>query len=228
MKGVFIIKKLKIFIDESGDFGFSKNSSALYIASFVMYDSEKNIQKDINYLNRKLKELNFKGMIHINPLIAKRDEYNYMSYEERKKIFFTLFHFCTRLDIKIKTIIVNKKYVNNKYNLKKSLYKEINKMFLINKDYFNKFQQIIIYYDNGQEDLTEILKVIFSNVKTIWIEMFDHEKEKLFKIADLLTTIDKVEYKRKNKIKLSNNEKYFFEIDDLRIRLKQIKSKRLK
>lgn len=67
-------KKLKIYIDESGDFGFSKNSSELYVISFILYDTSKTINNSLTYLKKKLQVINNNEMIHTSPLICNRDE----------------------------------------------------------------------------------------------------------------------------------------------------------
>lgn len=48
------IKRLNIFIDESGDFGFVKGSSDLYAVSFTLHESSDSIESELKYLNEKL------------------------------------------------------------------------------------------------------------------------------------------------------------------------------
>ena len=62
---MIIIKRLNIFIDESGDFGFSKGSSKLYAVSFTLHESADSIKNELAYLNEKLNKLNYDGMIHL-------------------------------------------------------------------------------------------------------------------------------------------------------------------
>lgn len=62
---MIIIKRLNIFIDESGDFGFVKGSSDLYAVSFTLHESSNSIENELKYLNTKLDELNYNGMIHL-------------------------------------------------------------------------------------------------------------------------------------------------------------------
>lgn len=48
------IKRLNIFIDESGDFGFIDGSSDLYAVSFTLNESSDSIKSELEYLNEKL------------------------------------------------------------------------------------------------------------------------------------------------------------------------------
>ena len=92
--------KLKIYVDESGDFGFTEKSSELYVVSFVFHDTSKSLKTKIDFLNEKLKSLNYNGMIHTAELIANRNEYAKMKLEDRQSIFLALFYFAIKCDIK--------------------------------------------------------------------------------------------------------------------------------
>ena len=221
------MSKLKIYVDESGDFGFTEKSSELYVVSFVFHDTSKSLKTKIDFLNEKLKSLNYNGMIHTAELIANRKEYARMKLEDRKKIFLALFYFTYNSNISLSSIIINKKYLNNKSQLSNNIEKQIIKMLEINKKCFSKFDSIIIYYDNGQEKLGNILKKTFSKYNYEIIEEFNHKEERLFQVADMLTIIDKLNYKRKEKLKLNSNEKYFLSIEEYRKLIKEINHKRL-
>lgn len=205
------IKRLNIFIDESGDFGFVKGSSDLYAVSFTLHESSNSINNELNYLNRKLNELNYNGMIHLAYLVAKRWDYSHFDLEKRKSIFWAIFYFSNRVKVKIKTIIIDKKYINKKMQLNIALAREIGKIITENKNYFNSFDKIVIYYDNGQETLATILDTLFATNPNVERRTeFDHAKKRLFQVSDMLTVIDKLDYKRKNNIAFTKAEKYFF------------------
>ena len=222
------IKRLNIFIDESGDFGFSDGSSDLYAVSFTLHESSNSIKNELEYLNKKLEQLNYDGMIHLAYLVAKRGDYSHFDFERRKSIFWAIFYFSNKVKVKIRTVIVDKKYINRKNQLNVVLAREISKFIEDNKDYLNSFDKVVIYYDNGQETLATILDTLFapnSNVERR-IE-FDHKQKRLFQVSDMLTIIDKLDYKRKNNIPFTNSEKYFFKGKDFRHIINLLKSKRI-
>ena len=96
-----------------------------------------------------------------------------------------------------------------------------------NKDYFLKFDNIIVYYDNGQEKLMNILKECFSSFNIKIIEDFNHEEERLFQVADMLCVLEKIVNYQKNKVKFNNQEKYFFKSLELLQKIKDINKKNL-
>lgn len=221
------MSKLKIYVDESGDFGFTEKSSELYVVSFVFHDTSKSLRTKIDFLNEKLKSLNYNGMIHTAELIANRKEYAKMKLEDRKKLFSSLFYFALKCDIKTKSIVVDKKYKNNKIQLRQDIINKIKIMLENNKDYFLKYDNIIIYYDNGQEKLKNILKAVFEHYNYELIEDFNYEEERLFQVADMLCVLSKVDFKSNKNVILNNQEKYFFSTFEIEKKIKDLYKKNL-
>ena len=94
-------------------------------------------------------------------------------------------------------------------------------------DYFNKFDKIVLYYDNGQEYLAVILESIFQRFDNFEHKIeFNHVQKRLFQVSDMLTYIDKYDYKFKNKMKFTKGELFFFSKEDIRKILKELKKKR--
>ena len=66
------MKRLNIFVDETGYFGFENGLSQLYGVSFTFHDQNNDITPEINNLNDRLKRIGYTGMIHMANLIMKR------------------------------------------------------------------------------------------------------------------------------------------------------------
>lgn len=95
------------------------------------------------------------------------------------------------------------------------------------ENYFSKFDKIVMYYDNGQEILGTILDSIFYRFDSFEHRIdFDQKEKRLFQVSDMLTYIDKYDYKYKNKLSFSKSEKYFFGFEEIRRILKEINKKR--
>ena len=221
------MKRLNIFVDETGEFGFGEGSSKLYGVSFTFHDQDNDIMSEIIKLNSKLEKNGFTDMIHMADLIMKRKEYSNFSIEKRKSIFNSIYQFSRRIPVKYRTIIINKNYTDNGRILKQQLSYEINKMIKENDKYFKKFDKIVMYYDNGQEVLGTILDAIFSRYENFEHRVeFNHKEKKLFQVSDMLTYIDKYDYKYKNKMSFTKSEKYFFNFEEIRKILKELQKKR--
>jgi hypothetical protein len=223
-----IIKRLNIFVDETGDFGLSKGSSGLYGVSFTFHEQIYDITSDITKLNNNLDKLGYTNMIHMADLVMRRGDYQYFKLAYRKRIFISIYQFARKIPVKYKTVIVEKKYTDNVEILKKKLDIEINSMLETHKEYFAKFDIIVMYYDNGQEILGKILDSQFIRFKGFEHRKdFNHTEKRLFQVSDMLTYIDKYEYKKRNKIPFTNSEKYFFNTGEINKILKELNKKRL-
>ena len=221
--------RLNIFIDESGDFGFTKGSSELYGVSFTIHESDKNIKNELKYLNDRLKKANYDGMIHLADLVAKRGEYANFNLEKRKNIFWSIFYFSKRVDVKIHTIMVDKRFKNNRVQLNRELAYRINEFFYQISEYMNEFDKVVIYYDNGQEALGAILDTLLLNRMNVEHRVnFNHKEKRLFQVSDMLTFIDKIVYKYNHEIELTKAEKYFFSVKEILGIIRQLKPKRWK
>ena len=222
------IKRLNIFIDESGDFGFVDGSSELYGVSFTLHESADSITNDLGYLNNRLKKANYDGMIHLADLVAKRGDYSYFKLEQRKDIFWSIFYFSKRVKVKIHTVIIDKRFKNNKAQLNRELALEINQFFDSIKDYMDEFEKVVVYYDNGQEALGAIIDTLLITKNNVEHRIeFNHKEKRLFQVSDMLTFVDKIVYKHNNNIPLTKSEKYFFSVKDILGIIRQLRSKRL-
>ena len=222
-----IKRRLNIFIDESGDFGFKEGSSELYAVSFTIHESDDLIVNELEYLNSRLKKVDYNGMIHLADLIARRGEYAYFNLEQRKYIFWSIFFFSKRVKVKIHTIIVDKRFKNNKTQLNREMAYKINNFFNSISSYMSEFEKVVVYYDNGQDALGAIIDTILLNKTNIEHRVeFDHKEKRLFQVSDMLTFVDKVVYKHQNNMPMTKSEKYFFSIKDILGIVRQLKSKR--
>jgi len=221
------MRRLNIFVDETGEFGFGKGASELYGVSFTFHEHDNDIIPELNVLNDRLSKIGYTNMIHMADLIMKRGDYFTFSIDTRKNIFKSIYHFSRKIKVKYKTIIIDKRYTNNGRILRQQLSYEINKMIKDNEQYFEKFNQIVMYYDNGQEVLGTILDSIFMRFDGFEHRVdFDHKEKRLFQVSDMLTYIDKFDYKYKNKMSFAKSEKYFFTDDEIRKILRELNKKR--
>lgn len=192
---------LSIFVDESGDLGFSKDSSKYYIISLVMHEQKDN-------LNAYYDSIKGKGTFHAGPLIRKEEKYKDLTISDRKKIFHDFFVFAIKLPLKIKSFVFDKKVYEDIEKLENKISSEV-AYYLMKDDYFKGFD-IIIYYDNGQNQLSKTLQEAFK-ISCLKYEFKDGAKQenyRLFQVADLVATIKLIEIKLKNGV-MSNSELVF-------------------
>lgn len=209
---LLFMRELSVFVDESGDFGEYDFHSPYYILSFVFHDQNVDINNELNYLDKKLNDLGLKDhAVHTGPIIRQEKEYFDVDFQTRQKILKTLMAFFRSIDIKCKTLYVEKKHKVDEIELVGDLSKQLSRFIKDNLDFFQLFDSVKIYYDNGQIPVTKILSSVFSitlnNVQ--FKRAVKPSRYRLFQIADMICTMELIRLKMDDRI-LSKSELHFF------------------
>ena len=209
------MKELSIFIDESGDFGKFDINCPYYIVSLILHEQSSDINQAVERLNLALSEIGLNNhTVHTGPLIRREGQYRHENISKRFKIFGKLFSFTRNVPIKYKNLIVDKKLSDNNFiKINQSLSKQLAEFIRDNLAYFSQFDKIIVYYDNGQTQLTNILISIFStffNDDTVEYRSAFPEQYRVYQSADLICTLTLLAHKIKNNIPLTKSELNFF------------------
>lgn len=224
-------KIVSVFIDESGDFGEYDKNCPYYLVSMVLHNQSIDVSKDIEFLDKKIVSLGFPiHAVHIGPLIRRESIYKqYEDYGMRTGLLNAIYHFTRQLDINYICTVIKRSecpdFISLNSKLSRELFNALNKY----RELFDGYEKIIVYYDNGQHELTKILtsvfSILFSNVEFRRVKPADY---KLFQVADLICSWELLALKAENG-GFSESEKDFFDSprDFKRNRLKLIRNKRL-
>ena len=206
------MKELSIFVDESGDFGKYDYHAPFYIISMVLHNQNIDIEKDLRALENELNNIGWPNhCVHAGPVIRSEEEYRGYDLKDRQKILMKMMSFIRHLDIRFKSIYIEKKHIEDSVEATGKLSKQIAAFIRDNYDFFCGFDAVKIYYDNGQVEVTRVLSSVFNalleNVEFRKVIPADY---RLFQVADLICTLKLTELKLNNHL-LSKSEIYFFE-----------------
>ncbi len=207
------MRELSIFIDESGDFGDYQEHCPFYIISFIFHNQECSITEQVEKLDQFLEYNNLKRHnIHTAPLIRKEKSYKDTDISLRSKLFRQLFNFVRSVDISYKTIVVDKRTYKNQMDIVKMITKELSSFIRNNYSFFQQFENIIVYYDNGQVQLNKTLVAIFGAMfgENIDFRGIEPNNFKLFQAADLICTLELIKNKLSCGKSLTASEQKFF------------------
>lgn len=204
-------KILSVFIDESGDFGPYRPHSPYYIVAMVLHNQSIDMIEPIRHFETHLQNLGYPPhAIHTGPLIRREAVYKNISMKNRKQLFHALFHFARKLDIHYICAKIKKAECSDITSLTLKLSKEISRILYSCENYWKHFDRIIVYYDNGQVELTKILTSVFSTLYThVNFRKVTPADYKLFQIADLICTMELLSEKSETR-SFSNSELEFF------------------
>lgn len=93
------MKRLNIFVDETGEFGFAKGSSNFYGISFTFHEQDNDISLELENLNKRLERIGYTDMIHMANLILHRGDYAKFDIKMRKSIFNAIYQFSRKIPI---------------------------------------------------------------------------------------------------------------------------------
>lgn len=205
-------KILSIFIDESGDFGPYEAHAPYYLVSMVLHNQNTDISKNIKIFDSHLLSLGYQNhAIHTGPLIRRESVYSNDLIEERKRLFNALFNFARKLDFQYCCIKVKKSECPDVITMTSKISKALSDVLRSNESFWNNFNKVIIYYDNGQIELTKILTSVFSTLYThVEFRKVKPLDYKLFQIADLICTMELLAKKAENN-SFTNSEMEFFD-----------------
>ena len=208
-----LMKELSVFIDESGDFGEITERPAYYLVTLLFHDQKNEITSNIKKLEDSTKNSGFNfEYIHTGPVIRREDVFAGLSIDERRKLLFKMLNFIASSPIVYEMAVVNRKEAPDKISLSGKLGREISNVIVKHKAFFDGFDKIIVYYDNGQIELGAILNTVFSiHFSNVEFRKAEPQKYRLLQAADFICSMELLKIK-KNENRLSKSEKQIREI----------------
>lgn len=204
------MSELSIFIDESGEFG---NNSEYYLLTLVFHNQANDIGAELLLLESKLDELGYSKSqpVHTGPIIRREGEYRNVSLAARRAVISRLYAFARRINISYVTFTIKKKECPSNIALKSRLAKELSLFIQENLPYLTTFDKVIVYYDNGQAAITDLVNMVFSALLfEVDFRKVNPSDYRIFQTADLLCSLELSRAKTEDHT-FSRSEEVFFE-----------------
>ena len=182
------MKELSIFIDESGDFGEITERPAYYLVTLLFHDQKNDIASNVKNLRIVPRIPDLILSIYIRDLLL--DVFSGLSIDERRKLLFKMLNFIVSSPIAYEMAVVNRKEAPDKISLSGKLGREISNVIVKHKVFFDGFDKIIVYYDNGQIELGAILNTVFSiRFSNVEFRKAEPQKYRLLQAADFICSM---------------------------------------
>ena len=177
----------------------------------VFHNQNYDMNKELAILEESLTHIGWSNhCVHAGPVIRSEEEYKGYSIKDRQGILKRMMSFVRHLDIRFKSIMIEKKHINDSVEATGKLSKQLAVFIRENMEFFYSYDVVKVYYDNGQVEVTRILSSVFNalleNVEFRKVTPADY---RLFQVADLICALKLVELKAGDHA-LSKSEKYFF------------------
>lgn len=209
---------MSVFIDESGDFGAYENHAPYYLVSMVLHDQSVDIHPAIDGMDQRIRNLGYENhALHTGPLIRREPIYENDSIENRRNLFHILYYFSRKLNYRYICVKLKKRECKDEIDMTAKLSKKIATAIRLNAEYFEQFNRIVVYYDNGQIEMTKILTSVFnslySNVEFRKVRPVEY---RLFQVADLVCTMELLSLKSESNAFTKSESDFFRSIRTFR------------
>lgn len=206
------MRELSIFIDESGDFGSLQGHSPFYVLSLVFHDQSDDITTHLAKIHGALQA---RGLapdhaIHTGPLIRRERDYEWMGMPERRAIFRVLVDFVRTSDVSYHSWVFSKREHSDSDRLVGAMSRKLGALIRGHHEFFTAWDRVVIYYDNGQRELTTLVNSVFSShLGNVEVRKVVPSSYSLFQAADLFCTMALLRRKIET-VGLSKSERDFF------------------
>ena len=104
-----------------------------------------------------------------------------------------------------------------------------NDQHIQHQDYFSNYYKIIVYYDNGQSELSAVLNAVLSiQFANVEFRKAESQKYRLLQATDFICSLELLRIKRNEKRLSKSEEKFFYKPQELKkVFLKVVDKKRL-
>ncbi|MGC0368670.1 DUF3800 domain-containing protein [Microbacterium sp. SLBN-111] len=211
------MRELSIFIDESGDFGPYERHSPYYVLSMVFHDQDEDIGAHLDKIHGALidRGLPLDHAIHTGPLIRREQDYRWMDLKDRRSIFRVLVDFVRLCKIQHTSWVFSKRDLADSDRLITEMSRQLGAFVRQHYDFFASWDRIVVYYDNGQKEITNLVNSVLSALLgSAEVRRVSPADYSLFQAADLCCTLALLRAKIEAQ-GLSATERDFFSTEKL-------------
>jgi hypothetical protein len=196
----------------------------------VFHNQENSVEHQVEKLEESVRNSGFEvEYIHTGPVIRREEVFAYYTLDERRKLLYKMLNFVNSCPITYLTVCVDRKEALDKIALTGKLAKEINRAIYEHLQFFMEFDKVIVYYDNGQIELSAILNAVFSlHFSNVEFRKAEPQKYRLLQAADFICSLELLRIKREEKRLSKSEERFFYKSQELKKTfLKSIDKKKL-
>ena len=155
--------------------------------------------------------------IHTGPVIRREEIFDSYTIDERRKLIYKMLNFVVASPISHLTVCIDRRQAQDKVALSGRLARAINIAMLEHIDYFNSFDRILVYYDNGQNELSSILNAVFSVLfSNVEFRKAEPQRYRLLQAADFICTVELLKIKQAEHRLSKSEEKFFYKPQELK------------
>ncbi len=153
------MRELSVFVDESGDIG---GESRCYLLSLVFHDQSDDLSRTMRLYEQDLAVRGLADIpLHLNPLMRGNEGYSNLSVDDRARMLASFGTFVVHSPFKYHVFLYEKSQFATSEALGARMRRDLSALLFDNIDWFQRFDFVKIYYDDGQSLVTRALHLGF-------------------------------------------------------------------
>lgn len=180
-----------IFIDESG---IQEGGSRYYLVTLVVHEQDVDLLPFFDAYEQSLRDRNLPDIpFHSTPLLRGYGDYKDMDAETRNRLLVSFGAFVRRLPITYRAFSYRSSEFVNKMRLQALIRRDLVDFLVANLEYFQAFDHVKIYYDNGQEAVKDAVREAFAYALSKEAMVYrdsDYRAFRLAQVADYLCALE--------------------------------------
>lgn len=223
------LRELSLFIDESGSDGLKDR---YYLLTLVLHEQDVRIEESIHLYERSLAQKQLPDIpFHASPLLNGHGGYEGMSLAERKRLLSAFRVFFRHTPVSYECLSLKVREHPDIPSVTTAMRRQIVEPLFDELPYFQEFDAVKIYYDNGQQSLAEAIheamEYAFAKGVVVYRETVP-ANYRLSQVADYICTMELTALKYADKCVTATDNKFFGSWSQFKKGiLKEVRAKRI-
>lgn len=203
-------ERLNLHIDEAGNQDLSEG---LYLVAVVLHEHGVNIDEPIREYEERLRLAGLEDVpFHGKDLLHGNESYRAVSVGDRKRLLTQFARLVRKLPVRYFALRYDKRETRDRKELEARIRRDLASLVFDHLTYFQQFDSISVYYDDGQKVLSVALHdalefVLSSNVADF--READHSARRLLQMADYACTIERASIAFDGGTQTKTQERFF-------------------
>ena len=223
------MSELSLFLDESGS---DNLHDTYYILALVVHEQSEDLTEGIERYQAALRQKELPDIpFHATPLLSGHDAYEGMDVATRKKLLSAFRVFFRHLPISYKLVVLKTREYATPDKVSATMRRKIVDFLFDHLAYFQSFESVKIYYDDGQQSIARALHKAIDyalSKNAVSYRLATASDYRLSQAADYICAAELTALKYQSKTSTATDEKFFGSWSQFRKGLlKEVRAKRM-
>lgn len=203
-------ERLNLHVDETGSQDLSES---VYLVAVVLHEHADDVEEPIGAYEERLRLANLPDIpFHGKDLLHGNEKYKTVAIGDRKRLLTQFARLVRSLPIAYFTLRYDSRETRNRKELEARIRRDLASLVFEHLAYFQQFDSISVYYDDGQKVLSvalhDALEFVLARNATDFRDA-DHSARRLLQVADYICTVERAFVAYDNERQTKTQERFF-------------------